>query len=339
MEKLEKFYFCGTLFKRPMSDSTARDHAAQDCQDLNPLCDLQDLKGVALCLNSSFFGFYAHCGFLQGLSQTYDLRQLSAMSGASAGALTAGLFCAGYRPEEIHDILFHPHFKRRFFDFGMLKRIPQVALNLKGQTGVVNGSRAKAHIEALLHAKHSTRIEDCTHPRLSVGVTDMKEGRSCMLTEGPLAAAIIASCAYPGIFTMQELEGHIYWDGGIANPCPIEHWAHDPKIHTILIHEITHENPPQAQDYRISQAYGGAHEIISEELFRLRKEKLEAAGKAVIRITTTTPIPGYFRRASCYHRCHQLGQESAAKLVGLPCEPSAVENLPCETTNTHTSSL
>ena len=57
---------------------------------------------TALCLNSSYFGFYAHAGFLQGLKEL----QLHPehVSGASAGGPFSGL------PEALDAVLSHARF-------------------------------------------------------------------------------------------------------------------------------------------------------------------------------------------------------------------------------------
>ena len=56
-------------------------------------------RGVALCLNSSFLGFFAHAGFLDALTGL-GVRPV-AISGASAGALVAGAHAAGLEPREL----------------------------------------------------------------------------------------------------------------------------------------------------------------------------------------------------------------------------------------------
>src|SRR5262245_6260931 len=48
---------------------------------------------TALCLNSAFFGFYAHAGFVQGLKQVGF--QPDVITGCSAGAMIGAVYSAG----------------------------------------------------------------------------------------------------------------------------------------------------------------------------------------------------------------------------------------------------
>ena len=57
----------------------------------------------ALCLNSAFFGFYAHAGFVQGLSEIGY--RPDTITGSSAGALVGALYAAGMPPAEMISLM------------------------------------------------------------------------------------------------------------------------------------------------------------------------------------------------------------------------------------------
>ena len=58
-----------------------------------------DDPGLAICLSSSFFGYYAHLGVLSAMEEI-GLRP-GRIAGASAGAMAGGLWAAGLRGEAL----------------------------------------------------------------------------------------------------------------------------------------------------------------------------------------------------------------------------------------------
>ena len=79
--------------------------------------------GLALCLSSSFFGYYAHLGLLSAMEKR-GLRP-GRIAGASAGALAGGFWAAGLRGEALARVIYDFHFLRSFFDLGAF--LPRLA--------------------------------------------------------------------------------------------------------------------------------------------------------------------------------------------------------------------
>lgn len=52
--------------------------------------------------------------------------------------------------------------------------------------------------------------------------TDMQSGDVVVLQDGPLAQAVRASMAIPGVFTPVEIKGHVLADGGMVQNIPVE---------------------------------------------------------------------------------------------------------------------
>jgi NTE family protein len=71
------------------------------------------------------------------------------------------------------------------------------------------------------HVEHE-RLEDLPIP-LHVIACDVLTGQELRLSSGPLAEAVLASAALPGIFPPVEWEGHLLIDGGVVNNTPISH--------------------------------------------------------------------------------------------------------------------
>ncbi|MEP6667935.1 MAG: patatin-like phospholipase family protein [Chthoniobacter sp.] len=261
---------------------------------------------VALCLNSSFLGYFAHAGFLRALL-ALGVRP-AAVSGASAGALVAGLFAAGIAPDEMLQLFVSPELRKVFREPGAPWRGFATILNLPGHTGAISGERAAA----LLREKLGTsRIEDCTAPRLALSVTNLSDARSEAVKSGPLAELILASGAFPGIFASRPVEDRWFWDGGVANALPFDHWIDDPEIDTILLHIVA--NPQElavrqgGRPRRMSHAVNLSHQIICDELLRLKTDLARRAGKKLVVLRTLSPRPTLWNPAKVGAGCVEIG--------------------------------
>ena len=63
------------------------------------------------------------------------------------------------------------------------------------------------------------RFEDLAVP-LAVTATDLQAESEAVLRRGPLVEALLASCAIPGIYPPQPVDGRLLVDGGVLNPVP-----------------------------------------------------------------------------------------------------------------------
>jgi NTE family protein len=261
---------------------------------------------VALCLNSSFLGYFAHAGFLRALL-ALGVRP-AAVSGASAGALVAGFYAAGFELEEVLQLFLSPDLQKVFREPSAPLRGFATMLNLPGQTGAILGDRAAVLLKSRLGTR---RIEDCSTARLAVSVTNLTDGRSEAATSGPLAEMILASGAFPGVFASRRVEDCWLWDGGVANALPFDHWIDDPAIDTILVHIVA---TPQemvvrngGRPRRMSHAMNLSHQIICDEFLRLKSELARRAGKQLVVLRTLSPRPRLWNPAKIGAGCVELG--------------------------------
>jgi predicted acylesterase/phospholipase RssA len=239
--------------------------------------------GVALCLNSSFFGFYAHAGFLLGLR---DLGlQFTHVSGASAGALAGGLYCADVTIERMLALFLKPGILKAFQEFRAPFNLLKTFSGMRGATGIFKGHRLLAMIKAEIG---DLRIENLA-PSFSLSVLDLKNHRTEVIRKGPLAEYILASCAVPGLFQAQLIEDGHFWDGGTADPLPFEHLLEDPQISDIILHIV------DSQEKKSHSSFYGAlarsHDIISAEILRLKQKLASLKGKRIHTFITATPKP------------------------------------------------
>ena len=274
---------------------------------------LPDPARTAVVLSSSFLGAYAHVGFLNALDQAHFTP--ARLAGASAGALAGAMFASGLRGEALRDAATHPALRSAFLDIGGLWRWPGVATSL-WSSGIFHGKRLVRHLHDLLGERD---LADLPLP-LDIAVTNVLETRTEIRQRGPLAEFVMASCAVPGLFAIQTIDGERFLDGGIAAEHPYEHLIDDPQIDTILIHRIDHQpgsgpNPSWENSF---QAVGASHATTSCELHRLRQRRATDAKKSLIEVHTLTPFPGLFRHRRALE-CYQLGFDSGQSF----CRPTA----------------
>ena len=176
-----------------------------------------------LALSSGFFGFFAHAGVLAALDEA-GVRP-SRVAGASAGALAGGSWAAGLSGEELGCALFAIE-RRDFWDLGL-------------GPGLLRGALFRERLERLLPV---SRIEECRVP-LAVSVYDLLGRRTRALTEGPLATAIHASCAVPGMFHPVWIDGRPHVDGGLAERAGL---VGVPPAERVLAHFLASRSPWRA---------------------------------------------------------------------------------------------
>jgi predicted acylesterase/phospholipase RssA len=273
---------------------------------------------LAVCLNSSFLGFYAHAGFMQGLEEL-GVRP-AAVSGASAGALVAGFLAAGKSAGETAALLLQPDLRATLLDWGVPWRALGTLANRPGFTGAVSADRALRLLRGHL-GDH--RVEACTQPRLALSVTNLTAGRTEVITAGPLAEFILASGAFPGLFAAREVEGAHYWDGGIANPLPFDPWLTDPEIDTILVHVVFNPTEAAVRDasrrLNVAGAFNLSHQIICDELLRWKTDAARLHGKRLIFLRTEAPRPGMMTAHRIGPQCVAAGLATARANEEMLC--------------------
>jgi len=150
----------------------------------------------SLALSAGFFGFFAHAGVLSVLEEAYLPQRIS---GASAGALIGGLWAAGVDVERIRMRLMTLS-RQDFWD-------PSPGF------GLLRGRRFLRLLEELLPV---VSFAECRVP-LALSVYNLTRARGEVRQSGALAPAIVASCAFPGLFQPTRLDQSWFLDGGISD--------------------------------------------------------------------------------------------------------------------------
>ncbi len=160
--------------------------------------------GVALG-GGSARGF-AHIGALASLEKhglTPDV-----VAGTSFGAIIGALYASGKSTEEIQEVA--NSFRKRdmpsIIDFGLHR------------AALFSGDKLETFLETLVEGRHFSDLER----EFVVVTTDLDTGESVTLSEGPLAPALRASSAMPGVFSPVEIDGRRLVDGGLGSPIPLD---------------------------------------------------------------------------------------------------------------------
>lgn len=159
---------------------------------------------VALALGSGGARGYAHIGVIDELHERGH--EVVGVAGSSMGALVGGLESAG---------------KLDQFSSWASSLTQRAVLRLLDPSLTAPGVlRAEKILDAVREIVSDATIEELPIPYTSVA-TDLITGKSVWLQRGPLADAIRASIAIPGVITPHVLDGRLLADGGILDPVPM----------------------------------------------------------------------------------------------------------------------
>lgn len=173
-----------------------------------------------LVMSSGFFGFFAHAGMLSALEERGLMP--ARLGGSSAGALVAGMWASGRSAAWIGDELFRLE-RRDFWDPG-----PGL--------GLLRGRMFRERLEAALA---TSRFEDCNVPAFA-STYDVVRRCVRVLDRGPLALALHASCAVPGMFHPVWIDGLPHVDGGVADRPGIRGVREGERV---LFHHLASRSP------------------------------------------------------------------------------------------------
>jgi NTE family protein len=216
---------------------TASTPAAQPGAGAGPAADGRARRPrVGLVLGGGGARGNAHIGVLEVLEQ---LRvPVDCIAGTSMGALVAGAWAAGVRPQEMRAVLARTDWSDMFNDnpgYAELdfraKRLAQrflpgteTGITARGAVappGVVSGQKIKLFINTLVRADTGERLIESLPLPVSIVATDIGSGERVVFREGALTQAMRASMAVPGLLAPVEIAGRKLVDGGLVDNVPI----------------------------------------------------------------------------------------------------------------------
>lgn len=173
---------------------------------------------VALALGSGGARGYAHIGVLQVLAERGH--EVSVIAGTSMGALVGGVTAAGKLDE--------------FTTWATSLTQRDVWRLIDPALSGAWAMRAERVIAKVDDIIDKARIEDLAIPFTAVA-TDFESRREVWFQHGPVATAVRASIAIPGVISPIVVDGRIMVDGAVTNPVPIEPTSSTPADFTVAV--------------------------------------------------------------------------------------------------------
>jgi NTE family protein len=190
---------------------------------------------IGLVLSGGGAKGFAHIGVLKVLEQAGV--KIDYIGGTSMGAVVGGLYASGYSASQIDSIFTNTNFDELLSDyiprttksFYEKKNDELYAFTLpfnKFNIGVpIALSKGMYNYNLLTKLTHNVRhIRDFNKlpiPFVCVA-TDIENGQEVILNKGYLPQALLASSAFPTLFSPIDLDGHLLVDGGVSNNYPVE---------------------------------------------------------------------------------------------------------------------
>ncbi|HWO74814.1 MAG TPA: patatin-like phospholipase family protein [Bacillus sp. (in: firmicutes)] len=157
---------------------------------------------IGIALGSGGARGFAHLGVLKILEQ--EGIPIHFLAGSSMGSIIACFYSAGHSMERLYSL--SKAFRRKYYlDF----TVPKM--------GFIAGKRIKEFIRLFTHHMN---LEDLPIP-VAVVATDIKTGEKVIFKQGPIAEAVRASIAIPGIFVPERYQGRLLVDGGVVDRVPV----------------------------------------------------------------------------------------------------------------------
>jgi NTE family protein len=175
--------------------------------------------GLALSLSGGGARGLAHIGILEGLEHNHI--EIAALSGASMGGVIGALYASGLTGAELHQLSSRLARPRELIKLVELR---------PGRRGLVSQEKLSRLLAEYIDP--SLSFADLRIPLL-LTATDLDSGELIQLQQGPLLPAVMATCAFPGVFPPVEFDGRLLVDGGVLNNLPVDLLAkrfHNPLV-------------------------------------------------------------------------------------------------------------
>ena len=164
-------------------------------------------RKVGLALSAGGAKGLAHVGVLQVLEEQGI--EVDVIAGCSMGAYVGALWACGYSGPDLEELASEMQDRRMLWKLAD-PLIPPVK-------GLFRGEKAKRH---LMRSIGNRRIEGLARGLLVV-TFDLDTKERLVLREGPIADAVHASCAMPGVVQPVHIGSHRCADGGVVDPLPL----------------------------------------------------------------------------------------------------------------------
>ena len=157
---------------------------------------------IGLALSGGGAKGAAHIGLLKAITEQGI--KIDHISGTSAGAIVGALYAAGHSWEVILEF-----FKQiTIFDLSKFAY---------GKPGFIDTNKFEEDLRQYLPGNSFEKL----NTRLTITATEIKSGKLKAFQEGDLIHRILASSAFPGVFTPIKMDEGFYFDGGVIDDFPV----------------------------------------------------------------------------------------------------------------------
>lgn len=195
----------------------------------------KDRPKIGLVLSGGGAKGFAHIGVLKVIEEAGI--KIDYIGGTSMGAVVGGLYAAGYNAAQLdsifretnYDELLSDYIPRETKNFYEKRNDEVYALVLpfnKYKIGIPDALSKGLYNFNLIsritrNVRHIRDFNKLSIPFLCIG-TDIETGEQVVLDKGNLARAMIASSAFPSLFSPVEYQDRFIVDGGVVNNYPID---------------------------------------------------------------------------------------------------------------------
>lgn len=185
---------------------------------------------IGLVLSGGGIRGVAHIGAIKALEEHGVIP--THISGSSAGAIVGAFYAYGYDWKDIFT----------FFKGIQLLDVKKYARN---KPGFIDADKFYLNFKKYLKEDNFEALQK----KLSITATDVLNGKLRVFNEGELIRPVIASAAFPGVFTPVKIEDSYYIDGGaldnfpvapIRDECDLLIGVYANKLKRLTIHELKH---------------------------------------------------------------------------------------------------
>jgi NTE family protein len=191
---------------------------------------------VGLALSGGSALGLAEIGVLRWMEENHI--PVDRIAGTSMGSIIGAMYATGMSPAEIEafaekidwDQAFLPEpvytqisYRRKQDRRDFLIKAPLgLKHGLRGPNGFNSGQGVGLLLDRIAFPESDVASFDDLPIPFRCVATDMLSGEGIVLRDGPLAQAVRASMAIPGVFTPVEIKGRVLADGGMVQNIPVE---------------------------------------------------------------------------------------------------------------------
>lgn len=259
------------------------------------------MKKLALALGSGGARGVAHVGFLQALEE--ENIPISAISGASMGAVIGSCYASGMKAEEIREALKEIR-PRKLVDLSLL---PIQKL------GLLTWKKVRNLLKKYLQDK---TFEDLQIPFSCVAV-NLLSGKLEHLKSGSLIDSVMASSSVASIFQPVKIDDKLYTDGGILCRVPVEQ-AKESGADVVVAVDILEECPEIDKISNIFLLLTRVFDIIESASTQRYKDGI--TGVCDLWLTPKMPTVNAYKfiyNEEGYQAGYQVGKENIDKIKKL----------------------